>query len=47
MARVQESPHVPGGNQDFLTQDGKTECFLVTKEGVASGQSSQGEVKWA
>lgn len=36
MAKVQESPHIPGGNQHFLTQDEKTECFPVTKEGVAS-----------
>lgn len=47
MARVQDSPHVSGGKQHFLTLGEKTECFLVTKEGVASGQNSWGEVTWA
>lgn len=47
MARVQDSPVVPGGKQHFLTKDEKTECLLVTKEGVASGQGSWGEVTWA
>lgn len=40
MTIVQESLHVPRGKQHFLTLDEKTECFLVTKEGVASRQNS-------